>query len=308
MPPYRTIPSNEEPDILALHYYDLALHSYRKLEYFSGVASILNEKARVMNNQNNYEKAEILYQEIENIYNTYLLTEKKQIKYAWILYDRGRNLADQCKNIESEKYSLEALKIFRELQCQSGIGWSLYSLSILMLNLEKNSLASDYSTEAYTLFSHLRDRSGMAWSRHILGRVAFRQKNYELAHNCYQENIKIWHESQNWSGIAFALEGFARLAAALDQPERSACLFGAAQFLHEDTQVFLPPADLAEHENSLAALQTQIDEATFTSAWNAGREMAEKSIGSSLPFMLNQQTRCQDNILLTQKLRKFLKP
>jgi len=31
-------------------------------------------------------------------------------------------------------------------------------------------------------------------------------------------------------------------------------------------------------------------------------------LGSSLPFMLNQQTRCQDNILLTQKFRKFLKP
>ncbi|GBE76170.1 hypothetical protein myaer87_33970 [Microcystis aeruginosa NIES-87] len=29
--------------------------------------------------------------------------------------------------------------------------------------------------------------------------------------------------------------------------------------------------------------------------------------GSSLLFMLNQQTRCQDNILLPQKVRKFLK-
>jgi predicted site-specific integrase-resolvase len=34
----------------------------------------------------------------------------------------------------------------------------------------------------------------------------------------------------------------------------------------------------------------------------------EENLGSSLPFMLNQQTRCQDNILLTQKFRKFLKP
>jgi hypothetical protein len=34
----------------------------------------------------------------------------------------------------------------------------------------------------------------------------------------------------------------------------------------------------------------------------------ESKEGSSLPFMLNQQTRCQDNILLTQKFRKFLKP
>jgi tRNA(fMet)-specific endonuclease VapC len=32
------------------------------------------------------------------------------------------------------------------------------------------------------------------------------------------------------------------------------------------------------------------------------------NLGSSLLFMLNQQTRCQDNILLTQKFRKFLKP
>nr|CAO88867.1 unnamed protein product [Microcystis aeruginosa PCC 7806] len=35
---------------------------------------------------------------------------------------------------------------------------------------------------------------------------------------------------------------------------------------------------------------------------------SSEKFGSSLLFMLNQQTRCQDNILLTQKFRKFLKP
>lgn len=38
------------------------------------------------------------------------------------------------------------------------------------------------------------------------------------------------------------------------------------------------------------------------------RLLGRGKTGSSLPFMLNQQTRCQDNILLTQKFRKFLKP
>jgi hypothetical protein len=38
------------------------------------------------------------------------------------------------------------------------------------------------------------------------------------------------------------------------------------------------------------------------------RRAIVQKFGSSLPFMLNQQTRCQDNILLTQKFRKFLKP
>ncbi|BCU12246.1 hypothetical protein MAN88_28100 [Microcystis aeruginosa] len=41
---------------------------------------------------------------------------------------------------------------------------------------------------------------------------------------------------------------------------------------------------------------------------NLNPELENKIQGSSLLFMLNQQTRCQDNILLTQKFRKFLKP
>jgi hypothetical protein len=41
---------------------------------------------------------------------------------------------------------------------------------------------------------------------------------------------------------------------------------------------------------------------------NIGYTLITDHFGSSLPFMLNQQTRCQDNILLTQKFRKFLKP
>ncbi len=40
----------------------------------------------------------------------------------------------------------------------------------------------------------------------------------------------------------------------------------------------------------------------------ANEKPIEEILGSSLLFMLNQQTRCQDNILLTQKFRKFLKP
>ncbi len=41
---------------------------------------------------------------------------------------------------------------------------------------------------------------------------------------------------------------------------------------------------------------------------NEIRSRKKNFAGSSLLFMLNQQTRCQDNILLTQKFRKFLKP
>lgn len=201
---------------MALQYYNLALHLFKKRSNFSGIASVLNEKARVMNDQNNYIESEKLYQDLENIYDTYLTKEKKHFRYAWILYDRGRNLADQCKNLEACEYTQKALELFQQLNYQSGIAWYLYSLSILMLNLQQNLLAYTYSRQALNLFRDLRDKSGIPWSLHILGRVAFRQKNYRLVHDCYQENIKIWHDAQNFSGIAFALEGFAHLASALD--------------------------------------------------------------------------------------------
>jgi hypothetical protein len=61
--------------------------------------------------------------------------------------------------------------------------------------------------------------------------------------------------------------------------------------------------------NLIEQLLTCTDDEELNNILQANQELIDPDfLGSSLPFMLNQQTRCQDNILLTQKFRKFLKP
>jgi putative transposase len=67
--------------------------------------------------------------------------------------------------------------------------------------------------------------------------------------------------------------------------------------LHERTQAWY------EKQERVGYAQTS----SMLTDWKKQEELDFLN-GSSLLFMLNQQTRCQDNILLTQKFRKFLKP
>jgi tetratricopeptide (TPR) repeat protein len=252
-----------------------SLSLFGKLKHYAGIASVLNGMARVATNQNNYPKAERFYKQIIQIYDSHFSKKNKGASYAWILYDLGRNLADQGKNIEARKYSIIALKLFRKLDIKVGIAWSFYSLSILMLNLNKNTSADICCQKALTIFRELKNPTGIPLSLHILGRIAIRQKKYELVKNYYQEKIKIWWESDkdNLLGIAFALGGFARLAAVENQPERAVRLFSAADSLHQITKSPLPPADLPEWEDSVATARIQMNESNFAKAWAIGRKI-----------------------------------
>ncbi len=265
-------------DLEALVYYAQALVTFREIKQYHSIASVLDDIARVYTNQNNYAEAEKIYFEIQKIYNDYLLEEKGKLSYAWTLYNFGRNLADQCKNLEAFQYTSEALDLFQKLEHQSGVAWSLYSLSILMLNLEKDSSAYNYIRDALDLFRKLKNKGGIALSCHILGRVAFRQRNYRLVRNCYEESMKIWYESKNLAGIAFALEGFARLAAVLAQPERAARLFGSAKVLRDKTQSLLPLADLPEYRDGIAIASASIGEPNFKAAWDSGKALSVEQV------------------------------
>ena len=74
-----------------------------------------------------------------------------------------------------------------------------------------------------------------------------------------------------------------------------------------DTNVIV--AGLRSRRGSAFQLLTLIDTGQFDIHLSVPLVLEYTEVlGSSLLFMLNQHTRCQDNILLTQKFRKFLKP
>jgi hypothetical protein len=65
--------------------------------------------------------------------------------------------------------------------------------------------------------------------------------------------------------------------------ERAARLLGAAAPLRHDVGWYLNAADRVDYDRNLAAVRAQLDEATFTTAWEVGRAMTlEQAIAEAL--------------------------
>jgi hypothetical protein len=72
--------------------------------------------------------------------------------------------------------------------------------------------------------------------------------------------------------IRNALEGLADLSVAQGQAERAARLFGAAERLHAAAGIRWE-GHQSDYQRSVAAARTQLGEAAFAGAWEAGRAL-----------------------------------
>jgi hypothetical protein len=104
--------------------------------------------------------------------------------------------------------------------------------------------------------------------------VARAQGDYEGARALYRESLGILRPAGEQRGIARVLEGLAGLAAAEDQAERAARLFGAAEALRAAIGAPLPPGDRVRCHRGLALTRAALGEEAFAAAWAAGRAMS----------------------------------
>jgi len=89
----------------------------------------------------------------------------------------------------------------------------------------------------------------------------------------FEESFVLFGELGHKAGIADCLAGLAAVAGVQGQLELAVQLFAASQALFDALGVRLDPADRAENDRNLAAVRTQLDEATFTVAWTQGQQM-----------------------------------
>jgi hypothetical protein len=84
-------------------------------------------------------------------------------------------------------------------------------------------------------------------------------------------------------GLAVFLEGLAREAGVLGEPERAIRLFAAAAALREQIGAPRPPAEREDYEEHLSATTDQLDLAVFMSAWSEGWGMtAEQALAYAM--------------------------
>lgn len=97
------------------------------------------------------------------------------------------------------------------------------------------------------------------------------QGEYEQASKLYQESLALAMPSPDKHAISYSLKGTAMLAAARQQDERAARVFGAAEALRELWRLPLKPVEEPDYESAIAGLHARLDDAKFNAAWNDGR-------------------------------------
>jgi hypothetical protein len=73
--------------------------------------------------------------------------------------------------------------------------------------------------------------------------------------------------------IAYPLVGFAFLAAAQNQMERSTRLFGVAESLYPPLRFEMSSRERAEHDQAIAAARAALGEDAFQAAYDEGKKM-----------------------------------
>lgn len=132
--------------------------------------------------------------------------------------------------------------------------------------------AAALHTEALRLARDLNDRRYMASALAGLADVAAHQGDDACAADQYQALLILFQAIGYLLGIVETLEGLAGLAAAREQWERAARLWGAA-VIRDRTGMPVPPVSQVTYDRAVAATRAALGDAAFAAAWDAGRRV-----------------------------------
>jgi hypothetical protein len=96
---------------------------------------------------------------------------------------------------------------------------------------------------------------------------------FSQAHAHYRRCLTLYREREHRPGVAQVMEAFARLAAVQQQAERAAHLFGSAEALGEQANVFVPAEEKNDHDGCVALVRAALGDEAFLACWLAGRAL-----------------------------------
>ena len=119
-------------------------------------------------------------------------------------------------------------------------------------------------------------------ARSGLAEAEWHQGQYDAALKLYREVIAEWQQLDNFGAVARCLECVAFIwlheadNAAAPQALRQAAarLLGAAEHLRETIHAAMPPFEQSEYRDHVTRLRTEMDDASLTAVWSAGRALA----------------------------------
>jgi len=167
----------------------------------------------------------------------------------------------------------ESMNLFRERGDKQGLADCLANLGMVVCYHGDLVRAAKLTEEAVALLRELGVRGDLALGLCNLGWIALLQDDLGSAAELYRESLSLaWDIGMN-PIVQSALEGFACLAAAHGEAQRSAQLWGAAQALHEVKDIPRDNDFLAEADARISAVRSAMGEEAWEEAWRKGRAL-----------------------------------
>ena len=125
--------------------------------------------------------------------------------------------------------------------------------------------------QALAIATRLDEKKEMGFSLGGLGDIRRLQGKYHEAMQFYKKSLRIHWEDNDVVDIPFLFEAMALNFIALQQPGEALALWGAAGRLRHEIHSLTPPRYKQSYATAIQAVRTQLGEAAFTKAVQAGR-------------------------------------
>ncbi|MGH9946078.1 MAG: winged helix-turn-helix domain-containing protein [Pyrinomonadaceae bacterium] len=132
--------------------------------------------------------------------------------------------------------------------------------------------AENFYRQALALNREAGDRVRQTTNLINLGATALLQKDVDAAGSYYRDGLNISSKMDDMNGTLYCLEGLAGSYWAMQEPERAALLFGAADAARTANSLFIEPADRLPYDRSVAFVSYSMPDGAFSAAFAEGNK------------------------------------
>lgn len=184
----------------------------------------------------------------------------------------------------AERYHQESLQYRRELGDQRDIAVSLNNLGMVAQEQGDFNRAEGLFQESLAILRHVNDERAIAAVLSNQGALMNDRLDPLQAQDYFKQSLSMFRDLGQRDDIIEGLEGFAGVAVLLNQPERAARLFGAAQALRESIGSPIPPYKAIRLKDLLNNLSARLDPQTLQSELQQGKQI---TLEEAIEFALN---------------------
>jgi predicted ATPase/class 3 adenylate cyclase/tetratricopeptide (TPR) repeat protein len=233
-----------------------------------GITETINMLGQIARTRGDYERAIEMHEEGLELARE--LGSKPGIVYAlnllaWALREQG----------DFKRASLlyeECLAKARELGYKLRIMGALNGLGVIAWRQGDFERARTLLEEGMVMRKEIGNKSWIVYGQNNLGDALRAEGDTAQAAVLYKEALTITLTNIHYSNWDM-LDCLRRIAVVTADQKRAAILFGAVDVLLKNGKIPLSPLDRADYDRDIAAVRAQLDEATFSKAWNKGSSM-----------------------------------